>query len=321
MSDTKNIRTDDTFEVGLPCRDIATLFLKHLETDRDDSPDTIRAYRDDLESYLRWAGGENIDPLSPTYHQLRAYLGKLDREGDARSTIVRHMSSLRTFFNWASGAGISQDDPTIEFSHPKTPRRLPRVLTGDDIARLLAVYGPVDSDGNPRSQTPSQMRDAALLEFLFSCGARVAEASGLRVSWVNFKEREVKVLGKRSKERIVPLSRSAASAMSRYLKEARPKLLCDKHSDYFFVSTRGNQMKPDAIRKMFKKALRAAGLDPTLSPHSMRHTFATSLMEGGADLKSIQDMLGHNSMSTTEIYTHVSSDRMREVFKMAHPRA
>lgn len=309
------------FEVGLHCRDIATLFLKHLETDRDDSPDTIRAYRDDLESYLRWAGGENIDPLSPTYHQLRAYLGKLDREGDARSTIVRHMSSLRTFFNWASGAGISQDDPTIELSHPKTPRRLPRVLTGDDIARLLAVYGPVDSDGNPRSQTPSQMRDAALLEFLFSCGARVAEASGLRVSWVNFKEREVKVLGKRSKERIVPLSRSAASAMSRYLKEARPKLLCDKHSDYFFVSTRGNQMKPDAIRKMFKKALRAAGLDPTLSPHSMRHTFATSLMEGGADLKSIQDMLGHNSMSTTEIYTHVSSDRMREVFKMAHPRA
>lgn len=321
MDKSENIRIEDALGASLPCRDVATRFLKHLKTDRDDSSNTIRAYSDDLESYLRWAREAKIDPLTPTYHQLRSYLARLDRKGYARPTIVRHMSTLRTFFNWTNETGISQSDPTMELSHPKTPKRLPRALAGDDIARLLAVYGPVDAEGHPRELTPSQMRDAALLEFLFSCGTRVAEASGLRASWVNFKNREVKVLGKRSKERIVPLSRSAASSMSRYLNEARPELLGDKRSDYFFVSTRGNQMKPDAIRKMFKRALSVAGLDPTLSPHSMRHTFATSLMEGGADLRSIQDMLGHDSMSTTEIYTHVSPDRMREVYKMAHPRA
>ncbi len=165
------------------------------------------------------------------------------------------------------------------------------------------------------------MRDAALLEFLFSCGARVSEASGLLLSWVNFPEREVKVFGKRAKERIVPLSRRGAEAMARYLEKARPELLGDRQSDYFFVSNRGNQMKPDGIRKMFKRALAAAGLDESLSPHALRHSFATDLLEGGADLRSVQDMLGHASLTTTQIYTHVTPERLKEIHGLAHPRA
>lgn len=130
---------------------------------------------------------------------------------------------------------------------------------------------------------------------------------------MNFPEREVKVFGKRAKERIVPLSRRGAEAMARYLEKARPELLGDRQSDYFFVSNRGNQMKPDGIRKMFKRALAAAGLDESLSPHALRHSFATDLLEGGADLRSVQDMLGHASLTTTQIYTHVTPERLKEI--------
>ena len=189
------------------------------------------------------------------------------------------------------------------------------------MAALLSVWGPTDEDGAPREQTPQQMRDAALLEFLFSCGARVSEASGLKLEWVNFREREVKVFGKRAKERIVPLSRGGADAMEAYLRKARPRLLGDKDSEFFFVSNRGNQMKPDGIRKMFKRALAEAGLDQSLSPHALRHSFATDLLEGGADLRSVQDMLGHASLSTTQIYTHVTPEHLKRIHSLAHPRA
>ena len=147
--------------------------------------------------------------------------------------------------------GLAPADPASVLSAPKVDCRLPKVVSDGDVERLLAVYGPTDADGAPREQTAAQMRDAALLEFLFSCGARVSEASGLLLSWVNFPEREVKVFGKRAKERIVPLSRRGAEAMARYLEKARPELLGDRQSDYFFVSNRGNQMKPDGIRKIF----------------------------------------------------------------------
>ena len=285
------------------------------------SAHTVRAYREDMEAYLRWAQRAGVDPLVPTYRQLRRYLAELDQVRYARTTIKRHLSSLRTFFRWACVTGLAPADPASVLSAPKVDRRLPKVVSDGDVERLLAVYGPTDADGAPREQTAAQMRDAALLEFLFSCGARVSEASGLLLSWVNFPEREVKVFGKRAKERIVPLSRRGAEAMARYLEKARPELLGDRQSDYFFVSNRGNQMKPDGIRKMFKRALAAAGLDESLSPHALRHSFATDLLEGGADLRSVQDMLGLESLTTTEIYTHVTPERLKEIHGLAHPRA
>ena len=160
----------------------------------------------------------------------------------------------------------------------------------------------------------------ALLEFLYACGARVSEASGLLAANVDFGSGQVKVFGKGSKERIVPLHDMAVSSMRAYATWARPLILRDRTCDYFFVSTRGNRMGTDAIRKMFKDALRQAGLDESLSPHDMRHTFATDLLDGGADLRSVQEMLGHASLSTTQIYTHLSPGRLKQVHARTHPR-
>lgn len=286
------------------------------------SAHTVRAYREDMEAYLRWAQRAGVDPLAPTYRQLRRYLAELDQARYARTTIKRHLSSLRTFFRWACVTGLAPADPASVLSAPQgRPAGSRRSCPTATWSACWPVYGPTDADGAPREQTAAQMRDAALLEFLFSCGARVSEASGLLLSWVNFPEREVKVFGKRAKERIVPLSRRGAEAMARYLEKARPELLGDRQSDYFFVSNRGNQMKPDGIRKMFKRALAAAGLDESLSPHALRHSFATDLLEGGADLRSVQDMLGHASLTTTQIYTHVTPERLKEIHGLAHPRA
>lgn len=308
-------------EGALPGMAEVDRFCEFLAVERGASPHTVRAYRDDLLAYLRWADRAGANPLEASYRQLRRYLAELDQARYARTTVKRHLSSLRSFFRWANRAGAASVDPAGVVQAPKAPHRLPKTISRADVAALLAVYGDRDADGLPRSQTPAEMRDAALLEFLFSCGARVSEASGLLVGWVNFAEGEVKVFGKRSKERIVPLSRKGARAMERYLREARPLLLGERSSDYFFVSNRGNQMKPDGIRKMFKRALRASGLDESLSPHALRHSFATELLDGDADLRSVQDMLGHASLSTTQIYTHVSPDRLKRVHGLAHPRA
>lgn len=305
----------------LPGAALVREFCGYLTVERGASEHTARAYEADLEAYLRWAARVGVDPIHVRYRQLRRYLAELDQAQYARATIKRHLSALRSFFRWGTKVGRIESDPASVVLAPKADRRLPKTVSLHDVAALLAVYGPVDDEGNPRVQTPQQMRDAAVLEFLFSCGARVSEASGLRLAWVNFREREVKVFGKRAKERIVPLSRGGAAAMEAYLVEARPQLLDGRESEFFFVSNRGNQLSTDSIRKMFKRALAAAGLDQSLSPHALRHSFATDLLEGGADLRSVQDMLGHASLSTTQIYTHVTPEHLKKIHGLAHPRA
>lgn len=308
-------------DASLPGFEDVEAFCAALAVERGASPHTVRAYRDDVLGYLRWARRANVHPREVTYRQLRRYLAELDQARYARTTIKRHLSALRSFYRWMNRTGRTMNDPACVAQAPKGERRLPKVITNADMVTLLGVFGDEDAFGEPREQTPADMRDQAILEFLFSCGARVSEASGLLEAWVNFSALEVKVFGKRAKERIVPLSRTAARIMERYQREARPQLLGGRESDYFFVSNRGNGVSPDAIRKMFKRALRLAGLDEGLSPHTMRHSFATDLLEGGADLRSVQDMLGHASLSTTQIYTHVSPDRLKDIHKLAHPRA
>lgn len=296
-------------------------FCSSLATERGASAHTVRAYRDDVLAYLRWAHRGGLAPFEVTYRQMRRYLAELDQARYARTTIKRHLSALRSFFRWLNKTGLTDNDPVSVVQAPRGDRRLPKTIAGADMVALLGVFSDEDAFGEPREQSPADLRDQAVLEFLFSCGARVSEASGLLVNWVNFPAYEVKVFGKRAKERIVPLSRTGAAVMERYMREARPVLLASRESDYFFVSNRGNPYSPDAIRKMFKRALRAAGLDENLSPHAMRHSFATGLLDGGADLRSVQDMLGHASLSTTQIYTHVSPERLKESHRLAHPRA
>ena len=282
---------------------LAEGYLETMRVERSVSPNTLRAYRNDILDYLRWAERNGVDALATTHRQLRLYLGELDRAQYSRTTINRKMSSLRGYFGWMCATGAIPEDPAGVLQGPKRPKTLPHTIKPADMAKILTIHSAKDLSGNSREQSPSDMRDQALLELLYACGARISEASGLLMINVDLENLQVKLFGKGSKERIVPIHELAASSM------------------YFFVSTRGNQMKTDAMRKMFKATLRAAGVDETLSPHAMRHTFATDLLGGGADLRSVQEMLGHSNLSTTQIYTHLSPDRLKEVHGQSHPRS
>ena len=295
-------------------------FCDAMRVEQNASAHTVRAYRIDLMDYVRWAHRERIEPLEVTHRQLRRYLSELDRAQYSRTTINRRLSALRSFFRWLNVTGATDVDPASVLQGPKQLKSLPHVIRAADMVKLLSVYGKRDALGKPREQTFVDMRNQALLEFLYACGARVSEASGLLTANVDFTTGQVKVFGKGSKERIIPLHDMAVSSMRAYAVAARPLILRERSCDYFFVSTRGNRMGTDAIRKMFKEALRKAGLDETLSPHDMRHTFATDLLDGGADLRSVQEMLGHASLSTTQIYTHLSPGRLKQVHSQAHPR-
>ena len=295
-------------------------FCAALSAERGLSANTVRAYRIDLSDYGRWACRRGVDALHATHRELRRFLAELDEAGYSRKTENRRLSALRTFFRWLNVTGRTDVDPAAALQGPKTAKHLPSVLKPAEMVRLLSVHGKRTEDGQLREQSLTDMRDQALLEFLYACGARISEASGLLFDEVDFERGQARLFGKGSKERIVPLHDLAVSSLRTYALVARPKLLDGKECAYFFVSTRGNRMGTDAMRKMFKATVRAAGLDDTLSPHDMRHTFATDLLNGGADLRSVQEMLGHASLSTTQIYTHLSSARLKEVHARAHPR-
>ena len=296
-------------------------FIESLHVEKAVSPHTERSYRTDLEAFLRWCDRNGVDPLRATHRQLRAYLGELDAAQYARSTINRHLSALHGFYGWMSTQGIVESDPSSVLSGPKLSRHLPHVLKQGEMDRLLAVHGPVDVSGEPREQTPADVRDQAILELFYACGARISEVAGLNVTDIDFSSQLVRLFGKGSKERIVPLHDLCVATLQSYLRDARPVLLGSKTSERLFISTRGNPMSAAAIRAMFKRTVRAAGLDEQLSPHDMRHTFATDLLEGEADLRSVQEMLGHASLSTTQIYTHLSTARLKDAHSRAHPRA
>ena len=292
--------------------DYLASYCDMLVVERNSSQHTVRNYRLDLLDFGRWAARSSVNPLCATRRDMRSYLGDLDYAQYSRRTVNRRLSSVRSFFRWLAAEGLVESNPADVVSGPKLARSLPRTIPPADMARLLSVWR--------GSEKPADMRNRAILEFLYACGARISETSGLLVDNVDFDTAQVRVFGKGSKERIVPLHELAIASMRDYLFNARPALLAGKESPYFFVSTRGNQMSPDALRKMFKQSLLAAGLGQTLSPHDMRHTFATDLVEGGADLRSVQEMLGHSSLSTTQIYTHVSISHLKEEHRRTLPR-
>lgn len=295
-------------------------FCDALVAERNASGNTVRAYRTDLGDYGRWAYREKLDALHASHRDLRRYLAQLDAARYSRRTVNRRLSALRTFFRWLNVTGRVDANPASALIGPKSGKHLPQVLRPRDMARLLSVHASRDLKGCPREQSLTDMRDQAILEFLYACGARISETSGLLAVNIDFDEKQARLFGKGSKERIVPLHDLAVDSLRRYALVARPKLLDGKECPYFFVSTRGNQMKTDAMRKMFKATVREAGLDDSLSPHDMRHTFATDLLNGGADLRSVQEMLGHAQLSTTQVYTHLSVERLKKVHDQALPR-
>lgn len=277
------------------------------------SDNTVRGYRHDLGSFSDWARREGVAPLSITHRELRRYLTELSRSGYAATTVSRRLSALRGLYRWMLREGRCPSAAVAAVSSPKLSRTLPHTMSDDEATRLLATCS---------GSEPVDLRDRAFLELLYASGARISEAAGLRLGDVDFEQRQVTLFGKGSKERIVPLYDRALESLRAYVDHGRGVLLRPGNAtDALFVSTRGNPMSADALRTRFERRIAEAGLEPGLTPHAMRHTFATELLSGGADLRSVQELLGHESLSTTQVYTHLSVDRLREAARSAHPRA
>ncbi|WP_321971408.1 tyrosine recombinase XerC [Paratractidigestivibacter sp.] len=293
-------------------------FAGQLADVRGLSANTERGYGTDLRSYARWCEAQNVDPFRVTHKELRGYLAHLSCERYATATINRHLSAIRGLYSWMVAHGYEASPAAAAVASPKNARRLPKTMSDDDAERLLAAC---DGPG------PKDLRDHAFLELLYASGARISEISALDVGSVDFSAAQLRLFGKGSKERIVPVYESALDWVSRYLEEARPGFLaCAKKNAAdsaraLFLSARGNRMSADALRRVFESRVSMAGLDSALTPHAMRHTFATELLSGGADLRSVQELLGHESLSTTQIYTHLSVERLKEAARASHPRA
>jgi integrase/recombinase XerD len=289
-------------------------FLTMLRVERNFSPHTIRAYGTDLDNFCVWLERAKLGLADTEHRAVRRYLADLERGRYSRTTINRRLSALKTFFAWLVEIGEIKDNPLSVVSGPKLPRRLPATLVAQDVKRLLEV-----SD----IATPVGRRNQAIIELFYASGARISEVAGLAVSSIDFAQMQLTVFGKGSKQRIIPLHRLALRTLHEYLTIARPELAgrADRPTSALFLTTRGNAMTADAIRKMFKQAIHAAGLDDSLSPHDLRHSFATDMLEAGADLRSVQEMLGHASLSTTQIYTHLSPGRLKDAYTQAHHRS
>jgi len=276
------------------------------------APSTVEAYRRDLAAFFTWA--ERLGTSSPGEVQrttVRRYLAYLATRGFARRTIARRASALRRYFGWARRVGAVTNDPTAGLSAPRGEARLPRVLHPDELRSLLDEPASAGPDG------ARDLRDTALLELLYGSGLRVAEASALDVDDLELTQGRVRVWGKGGKQRVVPLSEPAADALRRWLADGRRELATEASPGAaLFLNLRGRRMTPrDARRVLDRRAVA-----PT-HPHALRHTFATHLLDGGADLRVVQELLGHADLATTQRYTHVSKERLRSVFDATHPRA
>lgn len=301
-------------------------YVKTLKNQRNLSSHTQRAYYDDLLAFTRWASRNNLDILKTTHRDLRRYLAYLDKAAYARSSINRQLSSLHGFYAWLESNNIINTNPSSLLSGPKKPKSLPKTLTESDIASLIEACE-VSKDTDSDKVKACSLRDKALIELIYAAGLRVSEVVSLDLTSCTRSagHMQIRVLGKGSKERIIPIHSLAEQRLMHYLEKGRPvlqgNLFQESDSNALFLSVRGRRLTTDAIRKRMKELIRCCGLDDSLSPHSLRHSFATDLLNGGADLRSVQELLGHESLSTTQIYTHLSPERLKEAYKQAHPRA
>jgi integrase/recombinase XerC len=279
------------------------------------APSSVRAYRQDLESFVAWADRAGVErPEQVDRRLLRRYVAYLTTLGRARRTVARHVASLRRYFDWLRRRGRIEVDPSARLAAPGADGRLPRVLRKDEIEVLL-------DDGPPPTDDPVEaavaLRDRAVLEILYGSGLRVSELCGLRPGDVDLARRRLTVLGKGAKERVVPLSPPAADALQAWLDGGRRVLATtETPAEAVFVNRRARPLSPRDVRRILDR--RASG---PAHPHALRHTFATHLLDGGADLRAVQELLGHADLATTQLYTHVSRERLRGVLETTHPRA
>ncbi|MBV9838503.1 MAG: site-specific tyrosine recombinase XerD [Solirubrobacterales bacterium] len=292
-------------------------FLASLELERGLSRNTLEAYRSDLQQFGDYIGRHGLNPLELSPGDVEAFFTELavGREGKppvAPATLQRKIACLRSFYRHLRREQIMESDPTSELRPPRTRARLPRVLSRDEVGRLLAA---------PRGSSAGALRDRALLETMYACGLRASEVISLQLSELDLEGGFLRARGKGSKERIVPIGSKAIESLNRYLSDSRPRLVGLRDEPRVFLNLRGGGLSRQGLYKIVQRHARAAGLERRMSPHTLRHTFATHLLAGGCDLRSLQEMLGHADIGTTQIYTHLSAERLREVYFEAHPRA
>ena len=292
-----------------------TAFLTHVRVEKGLSANTVSAYRRDLLKFDEFAKKRKLALEAVRSDDLVDFLASLYRQKLESRTVARHLVTLRNFFRYAQVQELVAEDPSLNLESPKIRRSLPGYLRLEEVEKILA---------RPDEKTPLGLRDRAMLEVLYSTGLRVSELISLRVMDVDRSAGCIRCIGKGDKERIVPIGKKALSLVERYLRDARPRLIGKKQqpsAPALFINSRGGTLSRVGVWKILSAYGRQAGLRVALTPHMLRHSFATHLLERGADLRSVQLMLGHSDISTTQIYTHVVEERLKQIYKAHHPRA
>ncbi len=291
-------------------------FLNYLKVERNASQLTIKSYADDLthlKEFFEEQHGRIPEPCDIDVSQLRGYVAYLHECGYARATVARRLACLRSFFRYCNREGICETNPAKPLRTPRAGRKLPHFLTTDEVGRLLLT---------PPANKPDGLRDRAILETMYSAGLRVAELVSLNISDLDRASGIIRVLGKGRKERVAPVGSYAIKALQKWLEVRKPDTTASQsEQDALFLNRFGKRLTTRSIGRMLEKHIKVAGLSTQTSPHTLRHSFATHLLDGGADLRSVQELLGHKSLTTTQIYTHVSTRRLKEAYEAAHPHA
>ncbi len=288
-------------------------FERYLKIEKNDSPYTIRGYLDAVEAFIVYMESCNIFNIKNiTYDDIRTYLGYLYSKGLAKTSVSQNLSALRTFYKWLVKENLVDNNPMLLVSSPKKDRLLPSYLNYEDIEKLLKV-----SD----ISTPLGQRDSAIIEMLYSTGIRVGELIRIKLKDIHFDQKQITVFGKGSKERNVLFGNILSEKLNLYIRHGRSELCKGKANDILFLNHYGSPLTERGVEDILNRIIKKGGLDFSIHPHMLRHTFATHMLDNGADLKVVQELLGHENLSTTQIYTHVSNERLRRVYLTAHPRA
>jgi len=292
-------------------------FLSYLELERGLSRNTLDAYRTDLHQYGEFLSAHDLDALCAGPGDISEFLAELatgegERPACSSATVHRKAACLRSFYKQLRRDELIGEDPTAALSAPRRAKKLPQVLNYSEVQMLLAA---------PRGDEPTTLRDRALLEVMYACGLRASETIGLEQADIDLHEGFLRARGKGSKERLVPLGRQAIAAISAYLRGGRSRLVGERHEAKLFVNFRGGPLTRQGLYKIVQRNARTAGLAGQMSPHTLRHSFATHLLAGGCDLRAVQEMLGHADISTTQMYTHLSGEQLKTVYFNSHPRA
>ncbi len=288
-------------------------FIYHLQVERGLSQNTIVSYRTDLKNYFDFLSRYQKKPGGEEDREnVRAYFYHLQMTGSSPATISRRMAAIRAFYGYLVAAGLLKKNPLAVMESPRPVRRLPHVLSVGEVERLLS---------QPKGRDPASLRDRAIIELLYATGLRVSEVISLNLGDINLENGFLRCMGKGSKERLVPVGEVALKALEEYLKKGRSRLTGRKSTSALFLNQHGRRLTRQGVWKILKKYAGLAGIKTKLTPHTIRHSFATHLLECGADLRSVQEMLGHSDISTTQIYTHLTAKRLKEVYSRTHPRA